>query len=93
MQAYALILKKSQEDEGWSTGKLVLKQPKRLQFRQLAQFSRNGTWGYTNPSQNIQKTSHPIRLLRFDCGTQAYAVILKASQGGEGLSTGKLVFV
>ncbi len=47
--------------------------------------------GYTKPSQNIQKPSHAIVLVRFDLGTQAYALILKVSQGKEGWSTGKLV--
>ena len=37
--------------------------------------------GNTKPSQNIQKTSHAIVLVRFYWGTQAYALILKASQG------------
>ncbi len=30
-------------EKGWSTGKPVGVQPQLLQFRQLAQFSRNGT--------------------------------------------------
>jgi hypothetical protein len=47
-QAYALILKESPGKEGWSTGKVVAIQPQMLQFRQLAQFSRNGTWGIHN---------------------------------------------
>ena len=36
-------------EEGWSTGKLVLKQIEVLQIHQLAQFSRDGTWGIQNP--------------------------------------------
>ncbi len=47
-KAYSLILNASQGKEGWSTGKLVALQPQIIQFRQLAQFSRNGTWGIQN---------------------------------------------
>ncbi len=32
----------------WGTGKVVVLQPQFLQFSQLAQFSRNGTWGIQN---------------------------------------------
>ena len=48
--------------------------------------------GHTKPSQNIQKSSHVIVLVRFNWGTRAYALILKASQREEWWSTGKLVF-
>ncbi len=39
--------------------------------------------GYIKPSQNIQKWSRAIVVVRFYWGTQNYALILKASQGGE----------
>ncbi len=47
--------------------------------------------GSSPDSQNIQKTSHPIRLYERARGKQAYSFILNASQGKEGWSTGKLV--
>jgi hypothetical protein len=39
----------SQRKKGWSTGKLVGPYIELLQIRQLAQFSRNATWGIQNP--------------------------------------------
>ncbi len=37
------------------TGKLVIFQIQNLQIRQLAQFSRNGTWGIQNPVKTYKK--------------------------------------
>jgi hypothetical protein len=58
-QVNALILRASQGKEGWSTGKLVLIQPQPFQFRQLAQFSRDGTWGIQNPVKTYKNQVTP----------------------------------
>ncbi len=58
-QAYALILKESQGEEGWSTGKLVIVQIKPHQIRQLVQFSRNGTLGIQNPVKTYKNQVTP----------------------------------
>ena len=44
---------------GWSTGKLVPKQLQLLQIRQLAQFSRDGTWGIQKPVKTYKNQVTP----------------------------------
>jgi hypothetical protein len=45
-----------------STGNLVIVKIQNLQIRQLAQFSRDGTWGIQNSVRTYKRTSHPIQL-------------------------------
>ena len=47
------------DERGWSTGKLVAMQDQLLQIRQLAQFSRDGTWGIQNPVKTYKNQVTP----------------------------------
>jgi hypothetical protein len=68
--------------DGVSTHKLVLMQPQILQFRQLAELSRNETWGgvYKTQSKHTKK-SHAIVLVRKGIRNATYSFILNSSQG------------
>ncbi len=80
-------------EEGWSTGKLVVIQPQPLQFRQLAQFSRNGTWGIQNPVKTYKKQVTLSYWYERAWGKQGFAFILRnASRKRDGVPVSWLLF-
>ncbi len=100
-QAYCFILNASQRKKGWSTGKLVFGQIHTLQIRQLAQFSRDGTWVYKTQSKHTKnksayptgmkghKESKPITSYWMQVRGKRNGV--PVSSGNERMITGKLV--
>jgi hypothetical protein len=67
-----------------STGKLVVIQIQQLQIRQLAQFSRNGTWGIQNTVKTYKnKSRYPTGTIGLTQGKSPTSYATQIKERGE----------